>query len=452
MVTRSRVRGFTLVELLVVIAIIGVLVALLLPAIQAAREAARRNACQNKLKQLAIAFQNHHDAHKRFPLATFTNPNPNTGVNGVLPSALPNLWNTLPGSVGTMANNDQNPQAGYSWMVSLLGFIEQNQVYTNLSNASGRFAWPAFTLEGGPPNAKAANGMGLRYIAGGGNTAPWLRHFSTIELDEVRCPSFAGDIPSSLSTVASSGYYRMSSNQAPEKGKWSAPLNPPPSTPWDVVTTNYKAMCATHMACMVNPGLMEFTTQQDFRELPNGVLIPPLNRSSQGIGMRSITDGTSKTIMLAESKEQKISSWYDGCGAWQVGMPVGNRGLNNLIYTMAAHSVTAPAQPYRQAIMGTGVATYFWKVASDGVTALNWGPKNDQMKKFCHVGPLSSGSGGNGYGDWNWGPSSDHSGGVVLHSWADSHVSALNEDIDATLYVQLITRAGREPAADPTQD
>src|ERR1700754_2122614 len=70
MVTRSRVRGFTLVELLVVIAIIGVLVALLLPAVQAAREAARRNACTNKMKQLATALQTHHDAHKRFPLLT----------------------------------------------------------------------------------------------------------------------------------------------------------------------------------------------------------------------------------------------------------------------------------------------------------------------------------------------------------------------------------------------
>ena len=97
--TRIARTGFTLVEVLVVIAIIGILVAFLLPAIQAAREASRRSQCQNNLKQIGLAVQNHHDARRAFPM----------GRNGFDQKAVSWAFFLLPYLEETAIYNSWNP-------------------------------------------------------------------------------------------------------------------------------------------------------------------------------------------------------------------------------------------------------------------------------------------------------------------------------------------------------
>lgn len=62
-------RGFTLIELLVVIAIIAILIALLVPAVQAVRESSAKTACENNVKQLALALHHFNDVNHYLPLA-----------------------------------------------------------------------------------------------------------------------------------------------------------------------------------------------------------------------------------------------------------------------------------------------------------------------------------------------------------------------------------------------
>jgi len=303
--TISKNRGgFTLVELLVVIAIIGTLVGLLLPAVQSAREAARRSACSNNSKQLGLSLLNFESARKRLPAASDR---------------------VLSGQ-------------GFSWVTMVLPFMEETNLYTQISSASGR-------------------------LQTFGNTG------GTTSLPQLVCPSFAGDKNAS----ATAGYTAVSNYKA-------------------AAAAGYTGANAPSSAGTLGGVL---TGEQYGTEAGN---------SKTGITLAMITDGTSKTFALAESREDKQSGWLLGPQMWVT--------AGNGLATTTSNVVT--------------LASSKTSVADNSATVGAW----------------------NGTGTVCWGASSNHQAGITLHTYADGHVGQVTPEIDQALYGALFTRAGSEATSE----
>jgi len=265
--TISKNRGgFTLVELLVVIAIIGTLVGLLLPAVQQAREAARRSACTNNVKQLGLACLNYESTRKRLPAANDRS------------------------AVGT---------AGWSWIVHILPFVEEVNLYNNLSSSTNRFA--------------------SNYTS---SASTWTA------LPQLVCPS--------------------------------STLTNPPAASTDSLT-NYKAAAAASLIAANTPASDDTSGGGVMTKHIWSNATAAVNTSYGGIDLRQVGDGLSKTVMIGETCEgtSAASGWANGGVCWIA--PTGQTGItytsgsNPAITKVIGRNVpNSTASFYSGAVQGLG--------------------------------------------------------------------------------------------------
>ena len=132
------------------------LVSILLPAVQAAREAARSIQCKNNLKQLGLALQQYHDAHRLFP----------------------------PGSLFNYSTSDTKGRMSY--LVHLLPFMEQNNLHDEVGRVSGFDLVRVDNYKGPPLDQMLKAALCPSFL----NPAPYgIDYYGIMGAKETSCPS-----------------------------------------------------------------------------------------------------------------------------------------------------------------------------------------------------------------------------------------------------------------------
>jgi len=246
---------------------------------------------------------------------------------------------------GIGSNGGGSSTGGYSWLTAILPFLEETNLYTTVSSNSNR-------------------------LTSGFSSTVNLTPART-SLPQLVCPSFAGDKTSATgNSVTSCG------------------------------VTNYKGIAGAGCASARTP----YTSSN----LGGVITLEKYGSESAapytGLTLAQITDGTSKTFMIGESREVTQAAWIDGQNAWLVAV----KGSANL----------TPAS--------TGVTGGTLAILDNQGTAGTY----DNL--------------GGSAGSTDFGESSNHQAGITLFGYADGHVGQVTPEIDATLMRNLHTRGGSE--------
>src|SRR5262249_16667748 len=132
-----------------------VLIGLLLPAVQKVREAAARIQCSNNLKQIGLAFHNHHDSFGCFPSG-----------------------GTWPGAPRVMVNSGPAtfPQPHWGWRHQILPFIEQDNLFRLPAGQEGVIIGTPVKAYWCPTRSRpqVSNGIAVNdYSGNGGSYGGW---------------------------------------------------------------------------------------------------------------------------------------------------------------------------------------------------------------------------------------------------------------------------------------
>lgn len=357
--TRGR-HGFTLVELLVVISIIGMLMALLLPAVQQAREAGRRNTCNNNLRNLGVGLQNF-------------------ASKGA--GRLPGWRDTLTLSPAPTLGGNAVPNYPVSWVVTLLPYLERQDLYGHWRNGDFLLAGPM-----GPTPNPAIDPVQHGYLS------------------LLVCPSNppALNYPPPCAYVVNAGQADMSAMFG------SAGM---PSFPADWLANGVFFDCfQDSMTTMMMDVPMSATCNMG----------PQVAMSLDYLGSH---DGTSMTLMLSENID--AGSYADPNAQ---GLPDASMGMTSMGMDL----------PY--AVLESQQGFVWWgDVDGMGNVTPPFGSSYGKIN-----GPTDSAANGNPRFPYtNARPSSNHPGGVNV-LFCDGHSRFLSQDIDYQLYCLLMSSYGAQ--------